>query len=69
MALECLLKVAFEPDTFSDIWALGVTIWEVLTLGQEPYIDGPISRNDMLARLKKKLFLSPPPARGCSDEV
>ena len=36
-APEVLTRLEFSSD--SDIWAFGVTIWEILTLGGEPYED------------------------------
>ncbi|XP_074604303.1 tyrosine-protein kinase RYK-like isoform X2 [Brevipalpus obovatus] len=73
MAYECLLKVGekcsdYVPNESSDIWALGVTIWEIINFGQEPYIDSPISRVDMISRLKRGLFL-PPPSHSCLNEM
>lgn len=39
LALECIRNRVFTSK--SDVWAFGVTIWELLTFGQRPYGDHP----------------------------
>lgn len=39
LALECIRNRVFTSK--SDVWAFGVTIWELLTYGQRPYGDHP----------------------------
>lgn len=39
LALECIRERRFT--TSSDVWAFGVTIWELLTFGRRPYDDTP----------------------------
>ncbi|RWS09469.1 tyrosine-protein kinase RYK-like protein [Dinothrombium tinctorium] len=37
LAIESLLKKEFHQA--SDVWAFGVTFWELMTLGQQPYFE------------------------------
>lgn len=39
LALECIRNRVFTSK--SDVWAFGVTIWELLTFGERPYGDVP----------------------------
>lgn len=39
LALECIRNRVFTSK--SDVWAFGVTIWELLTFGRRPYGDHP----------------------------
>ena len=49
--------------TKADIWALGVVIWETLTLGGTPYYG--VKTRDVMTRITRGLRLSRPP--GISD--
>jgi epidermal growth factor receptor len=42
LALECLLERRFTHA--SDVWAFGVTVWEILTFGQSPYTGVPLTQ-------------------------
>uniref|UniRef100_T1IZQ5 receptor protein-tyrosine kinase n=1 Tax=Strigamia maritima TaxID=126957 RepID=T1IZQ5_STRMM len=63
LALECLISKQFYPA--SDVWAFGVTLWELMTLGQQPYIE--IDPFEVVAFLKDGYRLSQP--INCPDEL
>jgi len=63
LALEVLEKRKFSEK--SDVWALGITFWEIFTYGMTPY--SGISNMNMVGELKKGTRLQRP--RGCPDDV
>ncbi|KAL4630711.1 tyrosine-protein kinase RYK-like [Arapaima gigas] len=63
MALESLLHSDFSSA--SDVWSFGVTLWELMTLGQTPYVD--IDPFEMAAYLKDGYRIAQP--FNCPDEL
>ncbi|XP_076311282.1 tyrosine-protein kinase RYK-like isoform X2 [Tachypleus tridentatus] len=63
LALESLLKKEFS--TASDVWSFGVTLWELMTLGHQPYVE--IDPFEMGASLRDGYRLSQP--INCPDEL
>ena len=53
LALECLTKRCFTHK--SDVWAFGVTVWELLTFGQKPYEGIPINHIQNFLQSGKRL--------------
>jgi len=56
LALECLTQRIFTHK--SDVWAFGVTVWELLTYGESPYSDTPV--REILDKLEKGERLEQP---------
>ncbi|XP_076339966.1 tyrosine-protein kinase RYK-like isoform X2 [Tachypleus tridentatus] len=63
LALESLLKREFS--TASDVWSFGVTLWELMTLGEQPYVE--IDPFEMAASLRDGYRLSQP--INCPDKL
>ncbi|XP_030073063.1 tyrosine-protein kinase RYK isoform X2 [Microcaecilia unicolor] len=63
MALESLVNNEFSSA--GDVWAFGVTLWELMTLGQTPYVD--IDPFEMAAYLKDGYRIAQP--INCPDEL
>lgn len=63
LAIECIEQRIFTHK--SDVWAFGVTIWELLTYGEKPYGNTPSIEVPKLVRKGEKL--PQPPI--CSLEV
>ncbi|RLU14794.1 hypothetical protein DMN91_012681 [Ooceraea biroi] len=63
MALESLQRN--EYSTATDVWSFGVFLWELATLGQQPYIE--VDPFEMMACLRDGYRLAQP--RPCPDEL
>ncbi|XP_033638273.1 tyrosine-protein kinase RYK-like [Asterias rubens] len=63
MAIESLLDKKFTAA--SDVWAFGILIWELVTLGQTPYAD--LDPFEMASYLKSGYRMPQP--QNCPDEL
>ncbi|KAK4309695.1 hypothetical protein Pmani_018693 [Petrolisthes manimaculis] len=63
LALESLTHKVFTPA--SDVWSWGVLLWEVMTLGQQPYAE--IDPFEMASVLRQGVRLAQP--INCPDEL
>ncbi|GFN89162.1 hypothetical protein PoB_001566800 [Plakobranchus ocellatus] len=63
MALEALTQKRFSPAT--DVWAFGVTLWEMMTLGQQPYAE--VDPFEMPSYLQEGYRIAKP--HNCPDEL
>uniref|UniRef100_A0A0N5B191 Protein kinase domain-containing protein n=1 Tax=Syphacia muris TaxID=451379 RepID=A0A0N5B191_9BILA len=63
MAYESLTNNVYTSAT--DIWSFGVTLWELLSCGQQPYVD--IDPDEMLQLLEQDRRLPQP--YNCPDEL
>ncbi|XP_013067527.1 tyrosine-protein kinase RYK-like isoform X2 [Biomphalaria glabrata] len=63
MAIEALMQKRFSPA--SDVWAFGVTLWEMMTLGQQPYAE--VDPFEMTAYLQEGYRIAKP--HNCPDEL
>ena len=57
MSLEAIEQRLFS--TQSDVWAYGVTLWELFTLGNTPYPGVAVDR-DFVTQLEKGMRMSKP---------
>jgi serine/threonine protein kinase len=57
VAIETLKKLEFS--SYSDVWSLGVTLWEMFSLGASPYV-GMTWNDEFLHLLENGLRLSKP---------
>ncbi|XP_033760964.1 tyrosine-protein kinase RYK-like [Pecten maximus] len=63
LSIEALLEKRFS--TASDVWSFGVTLWELMTVGQQPYAD--IDPFEMAAYLREGYRIAQP--INCPDEL
>ncbi|KAK2191294.1 hypothetical protein NP493_56g09003, partial [Ridgeia piscesae] len=63
LALESLTERRFSSA--SDVWAFGIVLWELMTLGQQPYAE--IDPFEMTAYLKEGFRIAQP--INCPDEL
>lgn len=63
MALESLIDGVFTCQ--SDVWAFGILLWEIMTLGQQPY--PAISNVEILSYLRQGERLGKP--MDCPEEL
>ncbi|XP_013381539.1 tyrosine-protein kinase RYK-like [Lingula anatina] len=63
LAIEALVDRKFSQA--SDVWSFGVTLWELMTLGQTPYAD--VDPFEMAAYLREGYRISQPV--NCPDEL
>ena len=57
MALESLKKLVFSSK--SEVWSYGVTLWEIFTLGREPY-ENVHDYDQLVVSLTNGMRLGPP---------
>eukprot|EP00043_Microstomoeca_roanoka_P019180 m.212758 g.212758 ORF g.212758 m.212758 type:complete len:1003 (-) comp16950_c2_seq1:283-3291(-) len=65
MAVECLNQLVFSEA--SDVWACGVTMWEMATYGLPPYQQ--YKNAEMRRILKQGIRLEQPIEYGCPDDL
>ncbi|CAB3986462.1 tyrosine- kinase receptor Tie-1-like [Paramuricea clavata] len=66
LAPECLEQKKFT--VYSDVWSLGVTLWEMFSYGKRPYEDWKFKfTSELIQALKSGKRLPKPPA--CLDDV
>ncbi|KAK3605750.1 hypothetical protein CHS0354_033945 [Potamilus streckersoni] len=63
LAVEAIVERRYS--TASDVWAFGVTLWELMTMGQQPY--GDIDSFEMAAYLQEGYRIAQP--MNCPDEL
>lgn len=63
MAPESLADGVFT--TKSDVWGLGVTMWELCTMGSFPYQG--LSNSDVVLYVKEENIMEMP--KGCSNQL
>ncbi|XP_043270104.1 tyrosine-protein kinase Drl-like [Venturia canescens] len=63
MALESLQHNQYNTST--DVWSFGVFLWELVTMGQQPYVE--VDPFEMMACLRDGYRLAQP--RPCPDEL
>jgi RYK receptor-like tyrosine kinase len=65
MSLQLCAVSVFSQAFLCFQWAFGVTLWEMMTLGQQPYAD--IDPFEMVAYLQEGYRIAQP--HNCPDEL
>ena len=67
MAPETIQYTCRKFSSASDIWAFGVTLWEIYTFGQRPYFE--LSNQEVLMQVPNEKLTLTPPTENCPPIV